>query len=302
VSGQFPDAQAALMTGNTGAFSPDTPTVAGLLQQAGYRTALIGEWSLGQEPWTQGFVEFMGFRNEAEARNYFAESFWRYVPAAHNGPETVYENSGGKKNGFIPDMFLAAAGNFARVYHPDFANHYQPFFLQLSLSTPESATPGKDDYPVPTDAPFSGESWPQPAKNRAAMVSRLDTDLGQLLQQLQQYGMTNNVAIVLAGAVAPPPFADTNLDFLKLPGEVRGGESADRLRAPLIVYWPGHVDAGTVCQQACSAADFAPTALQIGYARPAANFTGRSLLPLMAARMEIKRAATPASPPHAGTQ
>ena len=313
-SDKFSEAQAALMGGKPGTLAAGEPTVAARLQQVGYRTGLIGEWMLGQEPWTQGFDEFTGFRTEEEARNYYAESFWRYVPAgvqdannhtfaAHNGPESIYENAGGKMGRFLPEVFVGAAGNFIRVNVPDFANHYQPFFLLLSLTVPESATPGKDDYPVPTDAPFTGENWPQPQQKFGRPCwTRLDADVGRLLEQLKNFGMDKQCGLWFwPHGVAPAPFAHTNLDFLKLPGEVRGGESEDRLRVPLIVRWPVHVAAGRVCTLSCSAPDFAPTALQIGYGKAAANFTGKSLLPFLTARQETNRSASPNSPVRTGT-
>ena len=110
------------------------------------------------------------------------------------------------------------------------------------MPAPESAATNRDEYPVPTDAPFTGENWPQAAKNRAAMLARLDAGVGRLLEQLQQSGMTNNVAIFLTGAVAPPPFADTNLNFLKVPGEECAAENQKTgCRVPMVVRWPGHI-------------------------------------------------------------
>ena len=306
-SDDFLAAQAALMAGNTAAFSPGQSTVAARLQQVGYHTGFIGEWTLGPQPWTQGFQEFTGFLNEPDARNYYPESIWRYAPGGapdpvthtftvHNGPEVIFNNTGGQKGRFMPDFFLNATGNFVRVNQPDFANRFQPFFLLLNLPAPESATPGKDDYPVPTDAPFTGEGWPQAAKNRAALLTRLDAGVGRLLEQLKQFGMTNNVAIFLTGAVAPAPFADTNLNFLKVPGEVRGGNSEDRLRVPMIVHWPGHVPAGRVSDLPWSAPDFAPTALQIAYGKPGTDFTGRSILPVLSGGPATNSAALPGGP------
>ncbi len=285
-------AQAALMAGNTASFSAGQSTVAMRLQQAGYYTGVFGEWMLGPQPWTQGFNEFGGFLNEQEAKNYYSDFFWRYSPKAiydetnHTrrdwvGREMIYENTGEQKGKYMTDMFMSAAANFVRIHQPDFANHYKPFFLLVNLPAPESATPGKDDYPVPTDAPFTGENWPQAAKNRAAMLTRLDNDVGRLLEQLNKLGMTNNVAIFFAGATAPEKFADTNLNFLKLKDEVRGGDSKDRLRVPMIVRWPEHVPAGRVSKAPWGATDFAPTAMQIAYAKPPASFTGISVLPLL---------------------
>jgi arylsulfatase A-like enzyme len=285
-------AQAAMMAGSNAAFAPDQATLAARLQQAGYHTGLIGDWLLGPKPWTQGFDEFAGFLSEQEADDYYSNFIWRhlrgttYDPTSHTLPfrdvrETIYDNADGKKNEYLPDLLLSAAANFVGANPPGIANHYQPFFLLVNLPAPHSLTPGKDDYPVPTDAPFTGEIWPQAAKNRAALVTRLDAGVGRLLEALAKVKMTNNVAIFLAGAAAPEKFADTNLSFLQLKDEVRGGDSEARLRVPMIVRWPGRVPAGRISRAPWSAPDFAPTALEIGYAQPAADVTGISILPVL---------------------
>jgi arylsulfatase A-like enzyme len=296
-SDDLSQAQAALMAGNKAAFIPGTSaTVADRLHAVGYYTGLCGEWTLGREPWKQGFDEFGGFLNEQDARNYYSDFFERYSPKAiydatnhtfspWNKREEIYENTGGRKGKYLPDFFMNAAANFARIHQPDLASHYRPFFLLVNLPAPQSVTPGKDDYPVPTDAPFGDENWPQAAKNRAALMTRLDNDMGQLLEQLSKLGMTNSVAIFFAGAVAPEKFGDTNLNFLQLKGEVRGGTSEDRLRVPMIVHWPGHVPAGRVSSVPWNATDFAPTVLQIAYGKSAPEFTGVSVLPLLLGRM-----------------
>lgn len=292
------------MAGNTAAFSPGQTILAAHLQAAGYHTGLIGEWTLGSKPWTQGFDEFAGYLSEQEADNYYSDFIWRYAPksvldttnrtlTAWVGREELYENTGGQKGKFIPDLLVTAAANFIRINVPDFANHYRPFFLLVNLPVPHSVTPGKDDYPVPTDAPFTDEKWPQAAKNRAALITRLDDGVGRLLEQLKKVGMTNNVAIFLTGAVAPEKFADSNLDFLKLKGEVRGGNSSEHLRVPMIVRWPGHVSAGHVSAVPWSTLDFAPTAMAIAYAKPVSSFTGVSILPALTSQPGTNAPAPP---------
>jgi len=167
----------------------------------------------------------------------------------------------------------------AEVHYAEATKAVGTVFLLLDLPAPHSVTPGRDDYPVPTDAPFTGENWPQAAKNRAALVTRLDNALGHLTEQLQAMGLTNNVAIFIAGLTAPEPFANTNLDFLKLPNDVRGGTSPDHLRVPLIVNWPGHVRAGRVIATPCRAVDFTPTAADMAGLEPIPDLAGTSLLP-----------------------
>jgi len=292
VGDDLAQAQAALMAGNRDASSAGQVTLATRLQQAGYHTGLIGTWTLGLTPWTQGFDEFAGFLSEPEADNDYSDFMWRYAPKSvydstnrtwlpWAGREEIHENTGGRKARFMPDLLLSATVNFVRVNAPDFANRYRPFFLLVNLPAPHSVTPGKDDYPVPTDAPFTSESWPQAAKNRAALLTRLDAGVGRLLEQLKKVSLTNNLAIFLTGAVAPEKFADPKLNFLKLKDEVRGGDSPARLRLPMLVYWPEQVPAGQVSRVPWSAPDFAPTALEIAFVKPVPGFTGVSVLPAL---------------------
>ena len=282
--------QAALMSGNNQGLAPGQNAVAAQLQQAGYRTGLIGEWTLDAQPWNEGFDEFVGFLNELEANNYYSDFVWRYSPrmifTEVNGHlaarrEEVHENTGGLKGRFLPDMLISTAMNFTRVNQPDAANHYRPFFLYVNLPLPHSVTPGKDEYTVPTDAPYTDENWPQAAKNRAALIARLDTDIGRLREQLDKLQLTNDVAIFLTATAAPEAFANTNLNFLEAPGEVRGGISEERLRVPMIVHWPEHVPAGRVSPVPWSAPDVAPTILQLTELKPMAGATGMSLLPVL---------------------
>ncbi|HEY5042900.1 MAG TPA: sulfatase-like hydrolase/transferase [Verrucomicrobiae bacterium] len=292
-------AQTALMTGmNSGSVS-GAITVAERLQQNGYHTGLVGEWTLGPKPWTQGFDEFGGFVNDDEARNYFADQLWSYQPnysfneptgqwvewkngdGPHNGgPEMVYPNTGGRKEKYMPEFLTSAMCNFVRINQPDMANEYRPFFLLVNLPAPRSAKPGKDDFPVPTDAPFSDEPWPQAAKNRVALITRLDSGIGRLFEQLDKEGMTNNVVIFFSSSAAPEKFADRKMDFLKPNGNFAAATNAPP-RLPMIVRWLGGIPAGQVSKLNWSGADFVPTALAIAYVKPVKGLDGISILPVL---------------------
>ena len=119
--------------------------------------------------------------------------------------------------------------------------------------------PGDSRSQVPTDAPFSEEPWPQPAKNRAAMISRLDGYIAQLQQQLQQLGMTNNTAVFFTSATVPPKNGAVNPNFF------HSVASSNDLRVPMIVKWPERFPAGRVSDFKWSARDFLPTAADIGF-------------------------------------
>jgi len=299
-----PDSTAALLAGKSEPTALEGFNLVERLQLVGYRTCLLGEWSLDRQPWTHGFQEFAGFFDDAEARNYYADSFWRYSPnffysqalgkwtewTPADGPntggkESIYQNMGGKKSRYLPDELFTWAAHFVRGNQPDKFNHFRPFFLLVNLPAPRSVTPGKDDYPVPTDAPYTGENWPQAAKNRAALVGRIDSGVGRLLEQLSKAGLTNQLALFFSGLTAPEKFADTNLTAFFHP--------AGAPRVPMIMHWPGQHLTKHTSAVAWTPADFAPTVLDLALIRPAANFTGISILPALRAP-----ATNPPAPAH----
>ena len=289
---------AMLLSGNNLASTPDEPNLAQRLRQSGYHTGLIGEWTFDRQPWLRGFDEFGGFLTDAEARDYYAEHFWHYPRILYDATnheqnrvlqqDLLYYNTGGKQGQYLPDLFVTAMLNFIRINQPDRANHYRPFFLLMNLPAPRSAKTDADDFPVPSDAPFTGEAWPQAAKNRAALITRLDGGIGRLFEQLDKLHLTNNVAIFLSSSSAPEKFANTNLNFMLPPDNFCDTNRPVPPPLPLIVRWPGTIPAGEVNTQVWTAADFAPTALEIGYVKPATNFTGHSFLPAVEKRRPVK--------------
>ena len=181
------------------------------------------------------------------------------------GRETLAPNLGGAKGEYIPDVLTKFALNFIRINQPDPANRYRPFFLVINYKIP-----GDAKSEVPTDAPFSEEPWPQPAKNKAAMISRLDGYVAQLQQQLQQMGMTNNTAVFFTSATVPPQNGAVRPDFF------HSIVSTNDLRVPMIVRWPERIPAGVVSGYKWSAEDFLPTAAAIGFVEPPKGINGTS--------------------------
>jgi arylsulfatase A-like enzyme len=269
-------------------------TVAQILKNSGYHTGLIGEWNLGDEnssgaPWKKGFDEFAGYLDPADAENYYADFIWSLPPhfsydktsgkwiewnpdqgLPTAGREMLYANTKGK-NQYIPDLFTKAALNFVKNNQPDKFNRFRPFFLLLNYTIPHA---GKT-LQVPTDAPFSDAPWPQPEKNKAAVISRLDGYIGELLEQLQKLGLTNNMAIFFTSDTVPEKTAGVDPDFF------HSNISTNDLRVPMIVHWPGKIPAGQVSDFTWSPRDFLPTAAQIAFVNPPPLSDGTSVLPVL---------------------
>ena len=290
----FSTALATLVSGKkSGALT--APTVAERLQAAGYATGLIGEWTLGEKPWTQGFDEFAGYLRDEEGRNYFSDHVWRFAPKAvlntNNvqedwvGSEMIYENIDGKRGRYLPEVFVNALCSFIGIHKPDQFNAYKPFFLLVNLSVPRSAKAGADEFPVPSDAPFTDENWPPAAKNRAALITRLDGSIGRVFEKFKTLGITNNVAIFFSSSAAPEKFADARMDFLKPGGAQKGGAAT----LPMIVRWPEEIPAGRVSRFHWSGADFTPTALELANVKPVKGLDGISILPALRGQTQTNR-------------
>jgi arylsulfatase A-like enzyme len=272
-------------------------SIAEILKNSGYHTGLVGEWGLGDEnsagaPWRKGFDEFAGYLNSSDAENFYADYMFRYAPKAifnetngqmedYIGREMIYTNTAGQKGQYIPDLFTHAALQFIKNNQPDLANHYQPFFLLLNYPVPLTG------MPVPTDAPFSGEAWPQAEKNQAAIISRLDGYVGELTEQLLKVGMTNNAVIFFTSASVAKKAAGIDPEFF------HSNLSTNDLRVSMIVHWPGRIPPGQVSGFKWSPQDFLPTAAQIGFANSPTNLDGISVLPFLSKKFEGKTSDLP---------
>ena len=271
----------------------DDVTVAQALKQSGYHTGLIGEWNLGGDgtagaPWNQGIDEFAGYFDAGGTEDFYADYVWRHDPATHfQGKASVYSNAGDKKGQYIPDLFTTMAMNFIRNNQPDRFNHYRPFFLLVNYTIP-----GAGNRPVPTDAPYSGESWPQLEKNKAAVIARLDANIGQLLERLKKLNVESNTVIFFTSDTGPQTNGGVDLNFFRSAGLFRGGSGdlyEGGLRVPMIAHWPGKIPAGRVSDLTWAAWDFLPTATDIALIQPPANIDGISILPALLGQIQTNR-------------
>ena len=259
---------------------PQDLTVAELLQQGGYRTALIGKWGLGNPdttgvPQKKGFDEFLGYLDQVHAHDYYTDYLWRYDPRTdakpgYDGRVEFPENRDGKKGMYMDDLFTTAALNFVRINKPESLNHYRPFFLYLAYTIPhannEEGQRTGNGMEVPSDAPYSNEPWPQTEKNKAAMITRLDTYVGQLLDKLKELKIDESTVVFFTSDNGPHKEGGVDPDFFNSGGPLRGIKRdlyEGGIRVPLIVRWPGEIKPGTVNDQPWAFWDFLPTAAEI---------------------------------------
>jgi arylsulfatase A-like enzyme len=254
-------------------------TVAELLKGAGYHTAAIGKWGLGLAgtsgvPNKKGFDEWFGYLDQVHAHNYYPDYLWR-----NDFRLAVPANEKNKKGTYAPDYFTRAALNYIT------ANTNHLFFLYLAYTTPHANNELKDQgMEVPNDAPYHDQPWPQPEKNKAAMITRLDADVGKILAKLRELDMDRKTLIFFSSDNGPNKEGGVNPDFFRSAGPWRGIKRdlyEGGIRVPMLARWPGTIKAATVSHQVWAFWDFLPTMADLVGAAAPSGIDGISMLPAL---------------------
>ncbi len=294
--------RAVLMTGrHTGHVSirgnadvplaPAETTVAEVLKGRGYLTGCFGKWGLGLEtttatPYHRGFDEWFGYLDQTHAHDYYPTQLWRSstIAGVSNMAKTIAGNLNGARNAYSHDLFTYAAQNFLRIAQQE------PFFLYLAYTIPHAHNEMKDrGMEVPSLEPYEREPWPEPEKAKAAMITRMDRDIGLLLDQLKSERIDTNTVVFFSSDNGPHREGGAKAEFFNGSGPLRGIKRdlyEGGLRVPMIVRWPGHIQPGAVSDQVWAFWDFLPTAAELAGAKASADIDGISMAPTLLGRKQ----------------
>lgn len=289
----------------------DTVTLVKLLQQSGYVTGGFGKWGLGGPgstgmPTKQGINRWFGFYCQGKAHNHYPISLWdndqpfpldnpdfstkQKFPADADPtkPENYARYSGTQ---FAPDLITEQALEFLRQ------NRSRPFFLYFPSTIPHLALQVPEDSLVPyagklDDSPYNGGRGYlphiMPHAAYAAMVSRLDRHVGQLVDLVRELELEGNTIFVFTSDNGPAYDGDggTDSDYFHSAAGLRGRKGSlyeGGFRVPLIVAWKGRIAAGSVSDRVSGFEDWLPTILELAGAaeRIPADVDGISLLPTL---------------------
>ena len=259
-------------------------TIASLLRGRGYATGLIGKWGLGPigtsgEPSLQGFDTFFGYICQRHAHNYYPPYLYRNADRIEfPGNSVKYPAGDSLGRTYAPDLFRDEAVSFIHR-HKD-----NPFLLVFATPVPHLAlqVPAEQIAPyreVIPDGPYDGKRGylphPEPRRAYAAMVSRMDHDIGVLLSTLDALDLTRHTIVVFTSDNGPSWIGGTDSAFFNSTGGLRGRKSQlyeGGIRVPLIVRWPTAFTPGTVCDTPVASWDLLPTIAAVcGFAAPAGD-------------------------------
>ena len=272
-------------------------TVAELLKEAGYKTAMYGKWGLGVQgtsgdPNQQGFDDFYGYYCQVHAHNSFPEYLY------HNGEKVMLNN----EVTYLPkDHWTRGLGSYATkkvdYSNDDFfemglefidKNKDNPFFLYLPVTMPHEngEAPISERYESPTLEPYEDLDWSLNKKSRAAVISRMDHYIGLILDAVMSAGIQNNTLVIFT--------SDNGCDdttFFNGSGILRGMKRdvyEGGIRAPFIAWWPGKIEAGSMSDHISAFWDFLPTVCELTGIQPPAKTDGISYLPVLEGRKQAE--------------
>ncbi len=271
-------------------------TLAEVLKAANYHNGLIGKWGLGEEeqpgfPLRQGFDYFFGYLNQVHAHNYYPQFLIRNHERVQLRNEV--ELPPGKQPGFLGgtatkrvdyshDLFAEDALKFVDTHASG------PFFLYLALTIPhannEATRMVGNGAEVPTYGAYATEDWSDQDKGQAAMITRMDGDIGRLLDLLKALEIDEETLVFFTSDNGPHDEANHNLERFDPNGPFTGIKRAlteGGVRVPLIARWPGKIASGQVSDHVCYAADILPTLKELSGSTVEVSTDGISLLPTL---------------------
>ena len=272
-------------------------TIAEMLKNAGYVTGAFGKWGLGSpgtegDPNNQGFDQFYGYNCQSLAHNYYPDHLW------DNQNKVILKgNSGTQSTEYAPTLIHQKAIQFIEM------NKDKPFFLFYPTTIPHAELVAPEE----NMKEFRGKLLPEVAykgaepgseKYRkgsygsqkevhaafAAMVTLLDKQVGEIVDELKKLGLDKNTIIIFSSDNGPHVEGGADPDYFDSNGPLKGYKRdlyEGGMREPMIVSWPGKVAAGTKSDLISAFWDIMPTFADIVDVKAPENIDGISFLPTL---------------------
>ncbi len=294
----------------------NTFTIGRMFQSKGYTTGAIGKWGLGGpstsgEPNSQGFDHWYGYLCQRRAHNYYPIHLWRnkerhilawnkYFYPHQRLPQdrdpydkSSYTEYSGKQ--YSLDLMAEEALGFIRE------NRNKPFFLYLPFTVPHAAIQVPEDslkeyegaFP---ETPYTGDKGylphPAPRAGYAAMVTRMDREIGRIMSLLKELGIDDKTLVIFSSDNGPTFNGGTDSEFFRSAGPLRGLKTMlyeGGIRVPTVARWPGRIKPGRVSDLVSAFWDWLPTFAELLSVKPGRDTDGISLLPTLLGNQEKQK-------------
>ena len=271
-------------------------TFAMIMKEQGYQTGAFGKWGLGMvgttgEPNQKGFDEFFGYNCQRQSHRYYPRHLW------HN--QTRIELTGNELRhqkiyapALIQEKTLAFIDNnkdkpfllFVPTVlpHAELTGPKDEFYVKYENAFQETPHKGNDYGPTASIAGYA--SVAKPRATYAAMVSRMDHYVGQILDKIETLGLTENTIILFSSDNGAHQEGGADPDFFQSISGFKGYKRdlyEGGIRTPLLVSWKNHIPAGSISPHVGAFWDILPTLQQLTGSKKVENTDGLSLVPTL---------------------
>lgn len=285
-------------------------TLAKMLKERGYHTALVGKWGLGVSgttgsPLQQGFDYYYGYLDQKQAHNYYPTHLWEndhwdtlqnsfinvHAPIQPNtATDADFEKYIGRE--YAPAKMTQKALHFIEK------NGQQPFFLYLPYTIPHLSLQAPNEYVKKyigqfKEEPYYGEKGYAPNKypksTYAAMITFLDDQVGIIMDQIKKMGLDNNTLIMFSSDNGATFSAGVDVQYFNSVSGLRGLKMdlyEGGIKVPFIARWPGKIKANSVSSIVSVQYDIMPTLAELT-GKPLKQLDGVSLLPTLLSKDTI---------------
>jgi arylsulfatase A-like enzyme len=276
---------------------PSLPTLGQVMKNAGYKTAQFGKLEAGipmppGKMTAHGWDEWFGFKGTGDAFQYYPLVLWQNdekITYGENRSEDVRRKGiVGNRGVYSQELFVEEILRFIR------RNKEAPFFVYFPTQVPHGRSPKDgDEMQVPDIGPYADREWTHLEKLYAAAITRLDSDIGRIVQQLKDQGIDDNTLILLTSDNGDENSYYKYTKRFQATGPLKGKKRflyEGGIRVPMIARWPGRIAPGQTTRVPAAAWDIMPTFADLaGTAKPA-HADGISLAPTLLGHPEQQQA------------
>lgn len=276
---------------------PRLPTLGQVMKNAGYKTAQFGKLEAGIPLPKGGMTEhgwdyWFGFRGTGEAFQYYPIELWkndikiRYLE--NQSDEIRRLGVVGNRGVYSEDLFVGEILSFIKT------NKDAPFFVYFPTQVPHGRSPQDgDEIQVPDLGPYEDREWTHLEKLYAAAVTRLDSHVGRIIQELKNQGIDGKTVILFTSDNGDENSYYKYTERFRANGPLRGKKRflyEGGIRVPMIARWPGRIQPAQTCHLPAAGWDIMATLAELAGTAPPAHTDGISLVPTLLGHPERQQA------------